>query len=321
MPLPFIIAGGAVAAAIYGIGKGVDAIEKNEEAERICKRAKEHFEEKQSELEMERRYLNRKLEEFGRYKLDIFTSDFKEFIELVRKCKEAKSSLIHREWEIEGRRKGEYSSFISELERDVELSLEIEEGLVSGITTGALTAFGVYGSVGLFASASTGTAIASLSGAAATNATLAWLGGGSLATGGFGMAGGMAVLGGLVAGPAILITGLLMDSQAEKNLTAAYELEAEVEEKIEMMEEAITEMELIEEGVDELRYAIDEIRENFSHLLEKVTTHSLSPCRNPQMGQLLALAKGLKEALSISIIDEDGQRNLFIKEEIERITL
>ena len=45
--------------------------------------------------------------------------------------------------------------------------------------------------------ASTGTSIASLSGAAATNATLAFFGGGSLAAGGLGMAGGTAVLGGL----------------------------------------------------------------------------------------------------------------------------
>ena len=43
--------------------------------------------------------------------------------------------------------------------------------------------------------ASTGTAISTLSGAAATKATLAWLGGGALATGGLGIAGGAVVLG------------------------------------------------------------------------------------------------------------------------------
>ena len=42
--------------------------------------------------------------------------------------------------------------------------------------------------------ASTGTAISTLSGAAATKATLAWLGGGALAAGGFGVAGGVVVL-------------------------------------------------------------------------------------------------------------------------------
>lgn len=46
-----------------------------------------------------------------------------------------------------------------------------------------------------------------MSGVAATNATLAWLGGGSLATGGLGMAGGAIVLGSVVAAPAIFICG------------------------------------------------------------------------------------------------------------------
>ena len=42
--------------------------------------------------------------------------------------------------------------------------------------------------------ASTGTLISTLSGAAASNATLAWLGGGSLAAGGGGIAAGTMVL-------------------------------------------------------------------------------------------------------------------------------
>ena len=48
--------------------------------------------------------------------------------------------------------------------------------------------------VSAFATASTGSAIAGLSGAAATNATLAWLGGGAIAAGGGGMAAGAVVL-------------------------------------------------------------------------------------------------------------------------------
>jgi len=61
-------------------------------------------------------------------------------------------------------------------------------------TTGALTGFTVTTLVAAFGTASTGTAISGLSGAAATNATLAWLGGGSLAAGGGGVAAGAAVL-------------------------------------------------------------------------------------------------------------------------------
>ena len=81
---------------------------------------------------------------------------------------------------------------------------------------GSLAAFGAYSAATTFATASTGTAIASLSGAAASNATLAFFGGGSLAAGGLGMAGGAAVLGGLVAGPALLVMGIIIGALGPK---------------------------------------------------------------------------------------------------------
>lgn len=70
-------------------------------------------------------------------------------------------------------------------------------------TGGALVAMGAgaaaWWAVSTFGVASTGTAISALSGAAATNATLAWFGGGSLAAGGAGVVGGAVVLtGGMV---------------------------------------------------------------------------------------------------------------------------
>lgn len=73
----------------------------------------------------------------------------------------------------------------------------------------------------MFASASTGTAIASLSGVAATNATLAWFGGGALTAGGLGMAGGTLVLGGIVVGPVLAAAGLIMNAKAGENLASA----------------------------------------------------------------------------------------------------
>jgi hypothetical protein len=51
-----------------------------------------------------------------------------------------------------------------------------------------------------FGTTSTGIAISSLSGAAATNASLAWLGGGALSAGGGGMAAGAALISGVTLG-------------------------------------------------------------------------------------------------------------------------
>lgn len=79
-------------------------------------------------------------------------------------------------------------------------------------TLGPTAAMGIATTFGV---ASTGTAISALSGAAATNAALAWLGGGALAAGGGGMAAGDALLalagpvGWTIAGLALVGSGFL----------------------------------------------------------------------------------------------------------------
>jgi hypothetical protein len=87
-----------------------------------------------------------------------------------------------------------------------------------GAVAGVSTALGTWALVGTFGVASTGTAIGTLSGAAASNAILAWLGGGSIAAGGGGIAAGSVVLGGLVAIPVIAITGLFQHLAANKKI-------------------------------------------------------------------------------------------------------
>ncbi|MGV9935756.1 helix-turn-helix domain-containing protein [Streptomyces olivaceoviridis] len=71
-----------------------------------------------------------------------------------------------------------------------------------GAAAGGAAAYGAFTAAALFGTASTGAAISTLSGVAATNATLALLGGGTLAAGGAGMAGGILLLTGMVAAPA-----------------------------------------------------------------------------------------------------------------------
>ena len=64
---------------------------------------------------------------------------------------------------------------------------------------------------------------------AGPNATLAFFGGGSLAAGGLGMAGGTVVLGGLVAGPALLVMGFVAGHAAKKELEKARTNKAEAQ--------------------------------------------------------------------------------------------
>ena len=78
-------------------------------------------------------------------------------------------------------------------------------GISAGTTAVAVT----YTIVGTVGTASTGTALSVLHGAVATKATLATIGGGSLATGGLGIVGGVCVLGAIFIGVFSLINWLL----------------------------------------------------------------------------------------------------------------
>lgn len=97
---------------------------------------------------------------------------------------------------------------------------------------GVLAAYGAYTGVGMPASTAGGVAITELSGVVATNATLAWLGGGALSVGGFGMVGGMVVLGGLVAGPALAILGAMSADEMKEKLEKAKAYYSQVEEAV-----------------------------------------------------------------------------------------
>ena len=93
------------------------------------------------------------------------------------------------------------------------------DGAKVGVAAGAASIGAAIGTpvaawtlVGAFGTASTGAAIGGLSGAAATGATAAWFGGGSLATGGLGVAAAPFVLSGIgiVAGGGVLLTAVAL---------------------------------------------------------------------------------------------------------------
>ena len=191
MPLPFVIAGFAVAAGFYGIKKGISAIRDRNSAREINDQANKIYDDAKKSLELCRERTNGKLEVLGQQKLLLYKETLSPFVETFSRIKNVNFD-----------EKDTPSDCLEEVSTEEmmeirELVLRMEEvtgGVVGSLATGTLTAVATYGGVGLLASASTGTAIASLSGAASTSATLAWLGGGSLATGGFGMVGGVIIL-------------------------------------------------------------------------------------------------------------------------------
>lgn len=218
MAIPVIWGVAAAATALWGAAKGKKALDDNKKAKRYNYEAEEMIETANQKLERTRQNGEKALENLGKKKWQAMSQELSEFVALFEQLK----NVQFAERDEENLKLSEVAfQDIGELRHDVQLFKDSATGLATGATAGAMTAFGAYSGTMLLASASTGTAISTLSGAAATNATLAWLGGGSLASGGFGIAGGTAVLGSLAAGPAIAIAGWYMSNKAEKNLNNA----------------------------------------------------------------------------------------------------
>ncbi|STZ56014.1 Uncharacterised protein [Moraxella lacunata] len=219
MPIPIILGGLAAAAAVTGVAKGVKGVMDNNEAKELNELAQSIVEEAEFNLEQAKKHSQASLELLGTAKVTILNMSVKKFLELFRQIKNV-------DFEHDGNLGNlELTDFdvadFTMLRQEVAFVVSSGLGVAGGATGGALAAFGAYNGVMALGAASTGTAISTLSGAAATNATLAWLGGGSLAAGGYGIAGGTMVLGAVAAGPAMLIAGWYMGAKASKNLDDA----------------------------------------------------------------------------------------------------
>ncbi len=219
MPLPLLFIGIAAATGAVGAGKTIHAGVDASKAKKINKSANELVQESSEKTNHQRKACGTALTSLGEEKLYVLNSSITEFLDTFTKIKNVDFRDSEGLEELRKLRIDEKE--FTELKDMVNFAGSIAGGAAAGTAGGALIAFGAYGAAQALAVASTGTAISTLSGAAATNATLAFFGGGSLAAGGLGMAGGTAVLGGLVVGPALLALGFIADSAAKKNLEKA----------------------------------------------------------------------------------------------------
>lgn len=236
MPLPLLFIGIAAVTGIAGAGKTVKAVVDNTNANKINTAANKGVDNARNRLEQQRAAVACSLEKLGEEKLHILTGTVTSFVSAFEKIKniDFTSSVGLEELD---KLHIDQKDF-EELKELGNFAVQVAGGATAGVAGGALTAIGAYGAAQTFAAASTGTAIASLSGAAATNATLAFFGGGSLAAGGLGMAGGMMVLGGLVAGPALLVMGLITGAKSQEKLDQALINKAQAEEIMEALNTA-----------------------------------------------------------------------------------
>lgn len=211
--IPLLFAVPAVASGAYGIFKSTKAMIDHSDAKNTNENAHLIVRQSIKLVDDQRVATNKVLEDYGSRKLRSFNGPIAEFILTFGRLKNVEAIDAPG---LDRLNIGDFSAASLEgLKRDYELLMDSGLGLGAGLTSGAALAFGAYNGTMMLATAGTGTAISTLSGAAATNATLAWLGGGTLAAGGGGVALGTAILGGIVAGPALAIFGHVMGNKAE----------------------------------------------------------------------------------------------------------
>ena len=211
MPIPLL---GIIAGLAAGAGavKTIDAVITNDEAKDIQREAEKIVDRSKRNLNQARESANNEIKQFAKTRFYIMDNNFSDFINNYSRIRRTEDSGLSPN----SATFIEMKNAISEVKKLVSSS-----GSIDGIATGTLLAAGTYGIVGSLATASTGTAIGALSGIAARNATLSWLGGGSIAAGGAGIWGGIATMGGIFAAPVFLITGFKMSEKANKALDDA----------------------------------------------------------------------------------------------------
>ncbi|SMG16091.1 hypothetical protein [Dethiosulfovibrio salsuginis] len=280
MAIPLLLAGAAIVAGIGGAKKGYDAINSFGEAKKIGKDAEEkhrdaidRLQKKQGEIQEEANNLGiLKNRVYQQTILDKFMPIYKKFNKINSNYEDTKETIAITEESIES------------LEQNAISFTEAAGCLISSVSNGAAAGMGALGLAGAIGTASTGTAISTLSGAAATNATLAWFGGGSLAAGGFGMAGGALVLGGIVAGPILAVSGFMAASKAEEAYTKAIEYAAKIEIACENIEALMLTVSTVGKRIEEFNFVINELDARLLSTIERMKkTEKKILIRNPKL--------------------------------------
>lgn len=228
MPVPVIMGIGSVITAALGIDKGVVGIIKGKKARDTMKLVKEKHERNINEFEKKSELANKAMDVLGKYELNILRS-FEEFSKTIEKIQNRPQFESYKIENVE------LPAYDKENLEKVSIGAGVLLGGLGGAAAGTAGGFAAAGAasaaVMAWGTASTGTAIGSLSGAAAVNATLAALGGGSIAAGGGGMALGSMVLGTVTAGVGILAGGIVFNFVGKKLADKADEAYEQIEEE------------------------------------------------------------------------------------------
>ncbi|MFP6022934.1 sortase [Helicobacter pylori] len=217
MPLPFILGGLALVAAGYGVKKGIDALDADCEADEFIKKAESLKEEATKKAESAESDCRRAFMRFGEKKLHVLSHTVSNFLDHFHRLK-------HSRITIEGIN-------MQDIQRQVSDARNLLNQLNANGIDGDSAPGVIAGCVGLGVSSFTTGAI---------------LGGGLAASG----LAGMAVIGGLVAGPALAILGALSADEMEKKREDAKAYLSQVEVAVKKADVVVDNLQAVRKVVD-----------------------------------------------------------------------
>ncbi|WP_120915325.1 sortase [Helicobacter pylori] len=183
MPLPFILAGVAIAAAGYGVKKGIDALDADCEADEFIKKAESLKEKAKRKVDNVQSSRNQALVRLGKKKLHVLSYTVSNFLDHFHQLNRSRITIEGINMQDIQHQVSDARNLLNQLNAngiDKDSALGVIAGCgslgISGFTTGAI------------------------------------MGGGLAASG----LAGMAVLGGLVTGPALAILGAISADEMEK---------------------------------------------------------------------------------------------------------
>jgi hypothetical protein len=305
--IPLIFGAVAVLTGGAGILAGLDGIANEEEAKEIADDAQARYEYTCEAIKEVREETQDLAAQYGENKLAVkqYTfGRFQTFMERIgQKCSYQDRVFLESFEGAKPQQIKEYQALQLE-------AVAIATGGLEAMKTGVIVSQSTAALVGFFGTASTGTAISGLSGAAAHSATMAWLGGGSLATGGGGMALGSVVLGGIALAPALLVGGFMLGAKGEKALTKAVEYQAYIDieiNKIIAIEEFLCK---VQDRICEVGNLVNELDNRAIDILEQLEARSFDVDRDVATFQRLALLmKALKNIMDTPILGDNGKLN------------
>ena len=318
--------GASGVAAAIGAGATYSALTTKEsfdnlaEAKELIAEAEELHDSSKKKYEASAKRTASRLEDLLKRKMEIYSNTIGPSIAIIRQFREVRESEIDF-------KEGEFAApvftedEIQQIETTATEAAEVLSEVARGATLVRAASGGAFAFMAQFGSASTGTAISSLSGAAQTNATLAALGGGALAAGKGGMALGSAVLGGVTILPATIVLSYKFAADSERKLTEAHKHFSKVKEDGEKLETAVAALKIIDRRTRELKHATTRLSELYMDRLfprlnavyednKKPDGTVLFPSLQQKEKSTVVLAthfvRTIKKVVSVKVLDDAG---------------